>query len=217
MRAAVRCAAPMPSPSRMMMFFAGRPCLVSATTSKLPVAVATWPSLCVALIFSRCTPGLFNEYARNDTTAAFTSLGRLRPVVTTLVVAGAGLSATPSTANSKLASVVPASSRTVACRSKRCPGRKRAIVGGFGLLLANSSLGGVKRETDGAASTTPVSRPSTAANKTSLRTGIGVLHTLQLVHQARERRRHRRLGEQARGLVVEQQTNVRAPPIDLGR
>lgn len=51
MRAAVRCEAPMPSPS-MMMFFALRPVVVMPATSKLPVRSTICESLCVARIFS---------------------------------------------------------------------------------------------------------------------------------------------------------------------
>ena len=133
------------------MFLAGRPLRSSATISKLPTALTRCPSLWVARTVSVWTPGLANEKARCDTTAAFTSFESVRPVVTTLVVFGAGRVSTPSTRKRKSTSVVSASSRTVACRSKRCPGRKRAITGPPCLLDANSSLGGVSRETLGAA------------------------------------------------------------------
>src|SRR5687768_3570219 len=52
MRAAVRCAMPMPSPMSMMMFFALMPVDLICTTSKLLVAVTGWFSLCVALMLS---------------------------------------------------------------------------------------------------------------------------------------------------------------------
>ena len=50
MRAAVRCAMPMPSPIRMMMFFAPQVVGVIGTTSKFPVAVMIRLSLCVAVM-----------------------------------------------------------------------------------------------------------------------------------------------------------------------
>jgi hypothetical protein len=45
MRAAVRCDAPMPSPSMMMMFFTFLPPGLIRCTSKLPSRETDWPSL----------------------------------------------------------------------------------------------------------------------------------------------------------------------------
>src|SRR5580765_5607709 len=175
MRAAVRWAAPMPSPSRMMMFFAGRPSRPIATTSKLPSALTLWPSLCVARTVSLWTPGRATENARCETTAAFTSFGSVRPVVTTLVVPGDGCVGAPSTRKLKSFSVVPASRRTVACRSKRWPGRKRAMYGPATLPLANSSLGGVSRLTVGAA---PASAAATTIRQAA--TAEGTLRNVDM-------------------------------------
>ena len=55
-RAAVRWAMPMPSPSRMMTFFARRPTWLMPTTSKLPSAVTTVSADCLAVTGSLWTP-----------------------------------------------------------------------------------------------------------------------------------------------------------------
>ena len=54
----------------------------------------------------------------------------------------------PSTAKLTAVIVMPASGRTVACRSKRCPGKKRASVDA---PAKDGLLGGVSREIAGAA------------------------------------------------------------------
>ena len=59
--------------------------------------------------------------------------------------------AAPSTANVMPVMLWPASGATVAWRSNRWPGRKRAVMGVPGSLNENNMLGGVSRVTWGAA------------------------------------------------------------------
>lgn len=84
----------------------------------------------------------------------------------------------PSIANIAEEIVLLASSgRSVACKSKRWPGKNRAMMGAAWLLV-NSSLGGVSRDTAGAASAAPVAITVSMAvvsllNKKVARLGMG--------------------------------------------
>ena len=164
MRAAVRCAAPMPSPSSSTMFLTFAPPATKGTTSKLPRAVTVWPSLCVALTLNSWSPGFVISTARTVAMAAFSGRPLTQPLaqLRSATVATTGL---PSIM--KLAAVMDlaaSSGRSVACRSKRWPGRKRAMTGAA-LPDAKSSLGGVRRLTLGAAAAAPASAASKGANR----------------------------------------------------
>src|SRR5262249_56010270 len=76
------------------------------------------------------------------------------------MVAGLGCTGWPSTVNAKLVMVVSRSVLTVACRSNFWPTKNRAIMGAAWPEL-NSSLGGVKRDTVGAASAVAASTAAT--------------------------------------------------------
>ena len=153
MRAAVRCATPRPSPNMMMMFLT-LPLLKSlrckATTSKLPRAVTVWPSLCVAVTLKLCTPGCATVKARSVAMLALVGTLATQPLLQPRSATGrfsAMLSMAKRTSRMVL---LGSSGRNVACMSKRWPGKKRAMMGAACWLL-NSSLGGVKRLTVGAA------------------------------------------------------------------
>jgi hypothetical protein len=88
--------------------------------------------------------------ARLDTTAVLAEMP-LRQMASQALTETSAVTALPLMEKYALVIVLDASSgRTVACKSKRWPGKNRAITGAA-LPLLNISLGGVRRVTVGAA------------------------------------------------------------------
>src|SRR5258708_39786047 len=106
-----------------------------------------------------CIPGLPVEKARSEAMSVFAGLPETVASAHDTVPG----TAAPSTRNCALLMVWPASGEMVACRSKRWPGRNRAMMGGLGSLWLNKALGGVKRVTLGAASASLRQDNATAA------------------------------------------------------
>ena len=82
------------------------------------------------------------------------------PFVETVTLPVSGV---PSTLKVIAVIVLPASGETVAWRSKRCPARKREVMGVPGSLNENSMLGGVRRESVGAACSEAAAASATAS------------------------------------------------------
>jgi hypothetical protein len=169
MRAAVRWETPMPSPSRMMMFFA-------SPSSLSPESPTTWtvdsteadPVASVKVAVSLCRPGLPKAWARtlNPPQPAW-----LMPSVV-LVFWAPEVKATglPSTDRVAAKGPVPAPSTRM---SKRCPSRRRAPLGGTRATLVGAANAGRQTSAANNAAAVREMRKCTLMGPFLLRTSIG--------------------------------------------